>query len=238
MNDLAYTVDLASPMFPQAFLVVACLGSLARACVGVAGGATRAALTVHFARSGNAADIAAKEQAQETCVTALGMLLGIATTRLFSANVFAAWVLFSVLTAVHVWANVRAMRCLVLTSVNQPRLEGLLAAHTEKGVVLTPREMAVREDLTPPPFARARAALLGDPRPIRLGVRLGAAATECAGGLAGLLAEQGHRRYLATFPSVTAELEAAGWQLGHVRLPRARWTAEWKVTPRRAKKED
>jgi hypothetical protein len=40
------------------------------------------------------------------------------------------------------------------------------------------------------------------------------------------------------FPSVTAELEAAGWQLDHVRLPRGRWTAEWTVRPRRAKKED
>lgn len=33
-------------------------------CAGVAGGATRAALTQHFAKKGNAADIAAKEQSQ------------------------------------------------------------------------------------------------------------------------------------------------------------------------------
>ena len=57
-------MDLASPLFPRAFLAMACLGSLARAVTGVAGGATRAALTQHFARQSNAADIAAKEQSQ------------------------------------------------------------------------------------------------------------------------------------------------------------------------------
>jgi hypothetical protein len=57
-------LELASPLFPAAFLLLACLGSLARAVTGVAGGATRMALTQHFARRGNAADIAAKEGSQ------------------------------------------------------------------------------------------------------------------------------------------------------------------------------
>lgn len=57
-------VELASPLFPRAFLALACLGSVARAVTGVAGGATRAALTLHFARARNAADIAAKEGSQ------------------------------------------------------------------------------------------------------------------------------------------------------------------------------
>ena len=40
--------------------------------------------------------------------------------------VLAAWLVFGVLTALHVWANVRAMRSLVLRSLNQPRLELLV----------------------------------------------------------------------------------------------------------------
>lgn len=40
----------------------------------------------------------------------------------------AAWAVFAALTAVHVWANVRAMRCLVLTTLNAPRAELLLDA--------------------------------------------------------------------------------------------------------------
>jgi hypothetical protein len=57
-------IELASPLFPQAFLLLACLGSVARAVTGVAGGATRTALTLHFARQRNAADISAKEGSQ------------------------------------------------------------------------------------------------------------------------------------------------------------------------------
>ena len=106
-----YIADLLSPLFPDAFLLLACIGSLSRAITGdwtglncsfwagrppvlrldlawpcrpallrehrqedasseshcpagVAGGATRAALTQHFALTGNAADIAAKEGSQ------------------------------------------------------------------------------------------------------------------------------------------------------------------------------
>ncbi len=60
-------LELASPLLPGAFLLLACLGSIARAVTGVAGGATRMALTQHFARRRNAADIAAKEGSQVRC---------------------------------------------------------------------------------------------------------------------------------------------------------------------------
>ncbi len=42
------------------------------------------------------------------------------------------WALFAALTWLHVYANIRAMRCLVLTSLNEPRLELLLEAYMEK----------------------------------------------------------------------------------------------------------
>ena len=57
-------LELASPLLPGAFLLLACLGSVARAVTGVAGGATRMALTQHFAQRQNGADIAAKEGSQ------------------------------------------------------------------------------------------------------------------------------------------------------------------------------
>ena len=65
MNDLGLALELASPLAPSAFLALACAGSLARALTGVAGGATRTALTQHFALARNAADISAKEGSQE-----------------------------------------------------------------------------------------------------------------------------------------------------------------------------
>ena len=62
-------------------------------------------------------------------MTALGMVMGMLLTRLCTGSHLAAWLSFAVLTLLHVWANLRAMRCLVLTSVNQPRLDALLQAY-------------------------------------------------------------------------------------------------------------
>ena len=50
-NDAGMTLELLAGQFgPSAFLVLACLASMCRAMVGVAGGATRMALTQHFAQ--------------------------------------------------------------------------------------------------------------------------------------------------------------------------------------------
>jgi len=54
-------MDLLSPLFPSSLIVIMCLGSLSRSFTGVASGATRAALTQHFALANNAADISAKK---------------------------------------------------------------------------------------------------------------------------------------------------------------------------------
>lgn len=77
-------LELASPLLPGAFLLLACLGSVARAVTGVAGGATRMALTQHFARRRNAADIAAKEGSQARAAGLLpGWLLGAGRQRVW-----------------------------------------------------------------------------------------------------------------------------------------------------------
>ena len=73
--------ELSSASSSQTVLTPSSAASVARSLTGVAAGATRAAMTQHFARAGNAADIAAKEGSQETCTTLLGMLLGMAIVR-------------------------------------------------------------------------------------------------------------------------------------------------------------
>lgn len=65
-------------------------------------------------------------------MTAIGMMLGMLLTRVCDNSHLAAWLWFSLLTMGHIWANIRAMRCLVLTSLNQPRLDALLQAYVAK----------------------------------------------------------------------------------------------------------
>jgi hypothetical protein len=69
---------------------------------------------------------------KETAVTAIGMTLGILLTRVCAQHNLASWMCFLALTALHVWANIKAMRSLVLTSLNQPRLDVLLQTYGDK----------------------------------------------------------------------------------------------------------
>ena len=61
-------------------------------------------------------------------MTLVGMVVGMAFIRLASGSQLLIWAAFWLLTVVHVWANVRAMRCLCIHGLNQARL-GLLLRH-------------------------------------------------------------------------------------------------------------
>ncbi|KAJ4710746.1 protein root UVB sensitive 3 [Melia azedarach] len=149
MNDLGMLMDLLSPLFPSAFVFVVCLGSLSRSFTGVASGATRAALTQHFALQNNAADISAKEGSQETMATMIGMALGMLLARITTGNPLAIWFSFLSLTMFHIYANYRAVRCLALTSLNFERSSILLQHFMETDQVLSPEQVSTMEHVLP-----------------------------------------------------------------------------------------
>lgn len=130
------------------FTLVVALAAAARALTGVAGGATRAALTAHFCRGSgsrrreeatergddgterdsitkgsNAGDVAAKEGSQEAACTLVGMLLGLLLNRAAAKTPRLGALAFAALTVLHVYFNAKALRCLKLTSLNKARLE-------------------------------------------------------------------------------------------------------------------
>lgn len=132
-NNVGMAMELAAPLANDRgwFLALACAGSVARSLCGCAAGATRAALTQHFARARNAADIAAKEGSQETAVTLVGMSLGMAVTTSTDGKTAWQWAVFVALTVAHVYCNVRAVRSLVIDSLNRERVVRLLARYDE-----------------------------------------------------------------------------------------------------------
>ena len=65
---------------------------------------------VHFARANNLADVAAKESSQETAVTLVGLLSGLLVASYVDLTVAQSWAFFGLLTAVHVFANLRYVR--------------------------------------------------------------------------------------------------------------------------------
>lgn len=80
LNDIAICIEIMTPFFPSIFLLLACIASVTKvrliikiifvpknflqSLVGVAGGATRAALVQHQARRDNMADVSAKDGSQ------------------------------------------------------------------------------------------------------------------------------------------------------------------------------
>ncbi|XP_026385378.1 protein root UVB sensitive 3-like isoform X2 [Papaver somniferum] len=149
MNDLGMLTDLVSPLFPSAFVVIVCLGSISRSFTGVASGATRAALTQHFSLQNNAADISAKEGSQETLATMTGMILGMLLARVTMGHPVAIWFSFLSLTLFHMYANYRAVCCLSLTTLNCQRSSILLQSFMETGKVLSPEKVSSMEHILP-----------------------------------------------------------------------------------------
>ncbi|GMI41545.1 hypothetical protein TeGR_g14315, partial [Tetraparma gracilis] len=131
INDVGLFVDMMLPHFPPCFLLpAAALSTACKACCGVAAGATRSDITMHFALDGNVSDLIAKEGSQETAVTLIGILLGSYLASLLPDSELVKLAVFSLLTAVHVLANYRAVLLLRLPAVNFAVLASLSSSRS------------------------------------------------------------------------------------------------------------
>lgn len=164
LNDVAMFMEIAAPHFPPFFILIVCIAGIFKSIVGVAGGATRAALTVHQARRNNMADISAKDGSQETLVNLAGLLVSLVLIPLVTDNPLLTFILFFLFTVLHLFANYKAVRSVVMETFNEARLSIVLHRYLLNGQVLSPVEANQRE----PVFLS-----LGRTVPINMGVRLG-----------------------------------------------------------------
>ncbi|XP_029365320.1 RUS family member 1 [Echeneis naucrates] len=163
LNDIAMFMEILAPYFPAFFTVIVCTAGLFKSIVGVAGGATRAALTVHQARRDNMADISAKDGSQETLVNLAGLLVSLILIPLVTDNPVLTLSLFFLFTILHLFANYKAVRSVVMETFNEARLSIVLQQYLRDKRILTPLEANKRE----PVFFEFRKVL-----PIKLGLRL------------------------------------------------------------------
>ncbi|XP_049924149.1 RUS1 family protein C16orf58 homolog [Epinephelus moara] len=163
LNDIAMFVEILAPYFPAFFTLIVCTAGVFKSLVGVAGGATRAALTVHQARRDNMADISAKDGSQETLVNLAGLLVSLMLIPLVTDNTILTLSLFFLFTVLHLFANYKAVRSVVMETFNEARLSIVLQQYVRDGQILSPLEANQRE----PVFFELRKTV-----PIRLGVRL------------------------------------------------------------------
>ncbi|XP_049416807.1 RUS1 family protein C16orf58 homolog [Epinephelus fuscoguttatus] len=163
LNDIAMFMEILAPYFPAFFTLIVCTAGVFKSLVGVAGGATRAALTVHQARRDNMADISAKDGSQETLVNLAGLLVSLMLIPLVTDNTVLTLSLFFLFTILHLFANYKAVRSVVMETFNEARLSIVLQQYVRDGQILSPLEANQRE----PVFFELRKTV-----PIRLGVRL------------------------------------------------------------------
>ncbi len=128
INDVALTLDMIAPWFgPDGSMWVLGLSTIGKTICGITAGATKGHITQHFAKDGgNVADLTAKESTQETLVSLLGMIGGVWVAKVLDKycqeNLFFwTWLFFGILTAIHVWANYKAVSLLKLATFNPER---------------------------------------------------------------------------------------------------------------------
>ena len=124
LNDVGLTLDMIAPHVPDPTgrLIVLSLSTIGKTMCGVSAGATKGRITQHFSRQGNMADLSAKESTQETLVSLLGMMGGMwMANRLQHVSYSFTWILFGLLTVLHVWANYKAVKLLKLATLNPER---------------------------------------------------------------------------------------------------------------------
>lgn len=137
INDVGLTLDMVAPYFEGRLLLVASAAGLCKTLCGISAGATKGSITLHFANEGNMADLNAKESTQETLVSLIGMLLGIALANKLQTLeeegahnadliVQMQWFIFTTLTVVHVVANWKGVRVLRMRTLNRERAEIVL----------------------------------------------------------------------------------------------------------------
>ncbi|XP_055993694.1 RUS family member 1 [Sorex fumeus] len=147
LNDVAMFLEIMAPIFPVYFTVTICTSNLAKCIVSVTGGATRAALTMHQARRNNMADVSAKDSSQETLVNLAGLLVSLLLLPLVADSPSFSLGCFCLLTALHIYANYRAVRAIVMETLNEGRLWLVLNHFLEKGEVLDPTSANQMEPL-------------------------------------------------------------------------------------------
>ncbi|XP_078201323.1 RUS family member 1 isoform X7 [Callithrix jacchus] len=250
LNDVAMFLEIMAPVYPICFTMTVSTSNLAKCIVSVAGGATRAALTVHQARRNNMADVSAKDSSQETLVNLAGLLVSLLMLPLVSGFPGFSFGCFFFLTALHIYANYRAVRALVMETLNEGRLRLVLKHYLQRGEVLDPTtanrmeplwtdqvQVVLNQKADPKTVLRAAThglmlgALQGDgPLPaeleeLRNHVQAGPKKETW------VIVKETHQVLDMLFPKFLKGLQDAGWKTEKHQLEVDEWRATWLLSP-------
>lgn len=122
LNDFSFFVDLMTPIMPRNYSIYSMsFAGLLRSIVGVAGGATRSALTQHQAKNNNLADVSAKDSSQETLVNLIALIFNLFLLTYVKDSKYLIWPLFIFFVAAHIFSNFKAVKAIVMNTFNRNR---------------------------------------------------------------------------------------------------------------------
>ncbi|EME81581.1 uncharacterized protein MYCFIDRAFT_100197, partial [Pseudocercospora fijiensis CIRAD86] len=121
LHDSSFVLNCLSPMLPKAFRPpILALSSICFAVCDVVASSTKASLSAHFAKWENLGELNAKDSSQETIISLLGMLTGSLLVNWISGH-WATWTALILMLSVHLEANRRAVRAIVMQTLNRQR---------------------------------------------------------------------------------------------------------------------
>ncbi|CAF0769041.1 unnamed protein product [Brachionus calyciflorus] len=139
LNDFSFFVDLTTPYFARSYSIYfISFSGLLRSIVGIAGGATRSALTQHQARQNNLADVSAKDNSQETLVNLVALILNMIILSYVKDSMSLIWTLFLVFVFGHIFANYNAVKSVIMKTFNRNRFKITCQEYFETGQVFSP----------------------------------------------------------------------------------------------------
>jgi hypothetical protein len=169
INDVGITLEVAATLVPrQFFLLMICLGNMCKAMCGVAAYSSNGAINMHWAKGSDISDLQAKLNAQYTVSSVTGLFLAAFFAKSVSnLSQMTLWLLYSSLTIMHVYANMRCMRLIEFDYFNTERLNIAISQflnHMDKNVISVdhecmidkPKAMALKESLFFFPFNTKR----------------------------------------------------------------------------------
>ncbi|KAK5989420.1 RUS family member 1 [Cladobotryum mycophilum] len=146
-NDSAFFLELYSPYLgPWGKVVALSTGEALRALCGVAAGASKAALSVHFAKHDNLAELNAKEASQETAVGLIGLLVGTVVVKSIEDHTSVVY-LMVLLVFAHLAMNYLGVRSVCMNTINRQRATILFEEYLKSGNVMSPEEVAKQENI-------------------------------------------------------------------------------------------
>jgi hypothetical protein len=146
-NDSAFFLELASPYLGSWGKVIALsTGQALRALCGVAAGASKAALSIHFARHDNLAELNAKEASQETAVGLIGLLVGTLVVKMVEDPIRVVLLMIMFVNS-HLTTNYIGVRSVCMETLNRQRATIVFEEYLRSGKVLTPEQVAKRENI-------------------------------------------------------------------------------------------